>query len=178
MVYVHSVVHSCYTLTQLNFLQCSRNSSIVTFPVCSCLMFLFIISQKALGSLDPFYFRSAANVCLYTCTTLHLFIIVLYSFPINLSNFKFSFLLLSLYCLLALLNAFLLSWQTALNQSLYLLVFVAFILADFLVFSILHFLALFKSKSLKLATKSLTFSLVATPTFVDITFNKVLPSYY
>ena len=32
----------------------------------------------------------------------------------------------------------------------------------------------FKSKSLKLATKSLTFSLVATPIFVDISFNKVL----
>ncbi|KAK2181088.1 hypothetical protein NP493_411g00008 [Ridgeia piscesae] len=52
--------------------------------------------------------------------------------------------------------------------------FCTFMFAYFLVMSILKCLAPFKNKSLKLATKSLKSSIVATPTFVDISFNKVL----
>ena len=86
---------------------------------------------------------------------------VLYSLPVNLINFKFSSLLLSLYRLLAILNAFLLSLHSVSYHSLYLRDFVEFILPFDFVFTMLHFLAQFKSNLLRLLTIVSTLSLVA-----------------
>ena len=80
---------------------------------------------------------------------------------VNFVNFKFSSLLLSPYRLLARLNAFLLSLHSVSYHSLYLHDFVEFILLYDLVFSMLHFLAQFKSNLLRLVTIVSTLSLVA-----------------